>query len=78
MQHGVVLRHNRNHNGRVFRALALMDTCGIAHWIFGSRLPNHLASCNTHQRPRRHSTPSSISAMRSAIEMSAVSAPTAA
>ena len=30
MQHGVVLRHNRNHNGRVFRALALMDTCGIA------------------------------------------------
>lgn len=29
LQHGVVLRHDRNHHGWVFRALALVDARGV-------------------------------------------------
>jgi len=30
LQHGVVLRHDRNYHSRVFRALALVDGCGVS------------------------------------------------
>ena len=30
LQHGVVLRHDRDNDGRVFRALALMDRRGVS------------------------------------------------
>src|SRR3984885_1651735 len=30
LQHGIVLRHDRNYHGWVFRALALVDACGVA------------------------------------------------
>ena len=29
MQHGVVLRHDRDHHGWIFRALALVDARGV-------------------------------------------------
>jgi hypothetical protein len=29
LQHGVVLRHDRNHHGWVFRALTLVDACSV-------------------------------------------------
>ena len=29
MEHGVVLRHDRDDHGRIFRTLALVDGCGV-------------------------------------------------